>query len=247
MIAAAFVLSGQPSFAQPQLEGGTDHFKCYETIEGTANAPITISLTDQFGTLSNVQAMTALELCNPVQKTVFVDGQPVVTPIEEEEAHLTFYELTQRLRGRVRTVVVDNQFGEQTLRLGAPRLVAVPTVKNDVGTLRGVESDLSHFTCYEASGKRLLVGAILNDQFHEEDVLIHAPQFFCNPAAKTRAGTTTAIARDEDHLVCYKITPSEAPPQAVSTVTAENQFERDTMKVGPSHFLCVPSEKVSFR
>lgn len=200
----------------------------------------------QWGTLTDVQAMTALELCNPVQKTVLVDGEEVTTEIEEPEAHLVLYELTQKLPATRRRVVVDNQFGRQTLRVAAPRLVAVPTVKNMVGDLGDVERQLSHFTCYEASGKRILVGAELVDQFHTESVLIHAPQFFCNPAEKIRGSADTPIARDEDHLVCYKITPSEAPPESFSTVRVLNQFEDDIFKVGPSHFLCVPSEKVSF-
>jgi hypothetical protein len=136
---AAVMMFGLSGVAQPPpplvLQGGTDHFACYEATDTNPNAPITISLTDQFGTLTNVQAMTALEICNPTSKAVF--GQD---PVEaaEDDLHLTFYELTQKLPATRRRVVVNNQFGLQTLRTAAPRLVAVPTLKND----QGVERDL---------------------------------------------------------------------------------------------------------
>lgn len=232
----------QPS--PPDLNGGTDHFACYEAIEGSANTPFTLSLTDECGiTLSDVEASTALEICNPTRKRVGT----VITGVEEIEAHLTFYELTQKLPANRRRVAINNQFGPQTLRVAAPKLVAVPTVKNDEGTLASVEDDLSHFTCYEASGKRLLVNAGIQDQFHPngfENILIHAPQYFCSPAEKTRGTETTPIVRDEDHLVCYKVTPSLTPP-GFSTVTIENQFDDDTLTIGPLHYLCVPSEVTS--
>ncbi len=235
------------AFAQPgggpNLNGGTDHFACYEGIPQSPHPAVTISLTDACGrTLTNVQAATLLEICNPAEKTVNGD----VTPITEEEAHLAFYELTQRLPANRRRVTVNNQFGPQTLRVAAPRLVALPTVKNGAGTLNSVEDDLSHFTCYEASGKRILVNADIQDQFQTvpDNILIHAPQYFCSPAEKTRDGNTTPIVRDEDHLVCYKVTPS-LTPAGVSSVTIENQFETNTVTIGPLHFLCVPSEVIS--
>jgi hypothetical protein len=241
---ALLILGASGAVAQPappDLNGGTDHFACYEAVGGGPNTPITVSLTDECGiTLTDIDASNSLEICNPASKTV--DG--VITDIEEPEAHLTFYEITQKLPANRRRVVVNNQFGVQTLRVAAPRLIAVPTVKNDEGDLARVEDELSHFTCYEASGKRILVSAGIQDQFHPdgaENILVHAPHFFCSPTEKTRGTDTSPIARDEDHLVCYKVTPSLTPP-GVLPVTVENQFETDTLTVGPLHFLCVPSE-----
>lgn len=241
---ALMFASSRAAVAQtPDLNGGTDHFACYEAIPQNPHPPATISLTDQCGfTLTGVQAFTPLEICNPAAKTV---GE-VTTPITEEEAHLTFYELTQKLPANPRKVVINNQFGPQTLRVAAPKLIAVPTVKNGVGDLGNVERELSHFTCYEASGKRVLVSADIQDQFQAtpDNILVHVPQYLCSPAAKTFEGNTTSIPRDEDHLVCYKVTPSLTPP-GISTVTIENQFESNTLTIGPLHFLCAPSEVIS--
>jgi hypothetical protein len=222
------------------LQGGTDHFTCYEAIEDDAGTSATVSLEDQWQTLTDVGVSNILEFCNPTAKTV---GE-VTTPIEEPEAHLAFYELTQKLSSIKKRVTVDNQFGVQVLRVAAPKLVAVPTVKNNVGDLGGVERDLSHFTCYEASGKRVLVPANVTDQFQSKDILVHVPQYFCLPAEKTVGTTVTPIVRDEDHLVCYKVTPSELV-ESSPTPSIENQFETDVLKIGPLHYLCVPSEKVS--
>jgi len=230
----------------PDLNGGTDHFTCYDVIEQNLHPPATISLTDECNvTLTGVQAFTPLQICNPVAKTV----GGVVTPITEPEAHLTLYELTQKLPSNPRRVVVNNQFGRQTLRVAAPKLIAVPTVKNGIGTLRDVENELSHFTCYEAAGKKLLVSAAIQDQFiaasaDSEDILIHAPVYFCSPAEKTNGTDVFPTARNEDHLVLYKVTPSLTPPN-VSTVTALNQFESNILTIGPLHFLAVPSEVIS--
>jgi hypothetical protein len=223
------------------LEGGTDHFTCYEAIEDDAGTSATVTLDDQWQTLTNVGVSNILEFCNPTEKTV----DESTTTIEEPEAHLAFYELTQKLPSIKKRVTIDNQFGQQVLRVAAPKLLAVPTVKNEVGDLGDVEGELSHFTCYEASGKRVLAPANIADQFQTKDILVHVPQYFCLPAEKTRGTTVTEIARDEDHLVCYKVTPSESPP-GPPTPSIENQFETDNLKIGPLHFLCVPSEKVSF-
>ncbi len=250
-ITAALILVAAPAMVAQGgggggLTGDTDHFACYEAIPGTPNAPITISLTDACGvSLNDVSAMSVLEICNPAAKTV----GGVLTDFQEPNAHLTFYELTQKLPANRRRVSVNNQFGPQILRVAAPRLVAVPSVKNNVGTLASVEDELSHFTCYEASGKRILVNADLQDQFHPaapETILVHAPQFFCSPADKTRGGVTTEVAREgEDHLVCYKVTPS-LTPAGFPSAEVDNQFDaNETLTIGPLHFLCVPSELTS--
>ncbi len=231
--------------AAPNLQGGTDHFMCYEAIEDDAGTSVTISLTDQWQTLSNVQAANILEFCNPAEKTF----NTVTTPIAEENAHLAFYELTQKLPSIQKRVTIRNQLSanDQVLRVAAPKFVGVPTVKNGVGDLGTVERELSHFTCYEASGKRLLAPVTLSDQFFQsKEALVHAPQYFCLPAEKTRGTEVTPEARAEDHLVCYKVTPSEEPGEAVTSPSIENQFETDVLKIGPLHYLCVPSEKVSF-
>jgi hypothetical protein len=99
-----------------------NHYWCYE-----ANGPRVrqqVSLDDQFG--SNLVRVEQPSLfCNPVEKTR--DG--IVTPIEEEEVHLTCYEIKGPQRTRGVTFGVFNQFETDTFKVTAFELLCVPSEK----------------------------------------------------------------------------------------------------------------------
>jgi hypothetical protein len=239
-----FGLSG---VAAAQPSGGTDHFKCYEAAEQTFDVAIDISVNDQFFGAEEFlasQAGDAVMFCNPVlEKTI---AGVTEDTSDEEELHLTLYPLAEKratVRKRIEITNQLNNFAPQRLSVVGPKFIAVPTIKNNDTPSGG--DDLSHFTCYEASGKRVNVSATLDDQFHSEAVLIHAPALFCNPATKRRAGFDDVEPEtDEEHLACYKITPSEAPPANFSTVEIDNQFDQnETLRIGPSKLVCLPSTK----
>jgi hypothetical protein len=225
----AIVLSALPAFAQ------TDHFKCYNATELTLEQPTLVTLSDQFVAGDEVQVVNAVWFCNPVAKAF--RGQ--TTPVTEPQNHLTLYPFAIKETAPARRVTISNQFGEQVINVTAPRLLAVPTQKGTV-PLTGT---ISHFKCYEAEGPALNVSVGLDDQFPgTETVRLLAPRFFCNPAVKTVGRVTTPIVPGEAHLACYKLTPSEQP--AVDFVNIVNQFDRDTLKIEPSQFLCAPSRKL---
>src|SRR4030095_11377688 len=136
---ACLVFLPVPAFAQ--AGGGTDHFKCYVATESTLEPPLVVSLEDPLGQRPDVPVHNAVFFCNPVAKTV----EEVTTPIAEPLNHLTLYPIAKKSPEPARLVTVDNQFGVQELVLGAPRLVAVPTEKEDEGAPAGI----SHFLCYE--------------------------------------------------------------------------------------------------
>lgn len=247
LAAAAVIMFGLSGVAAAQLSGGTDHFKCYEAQEQTFDFAIDISVNDQFFGEEEFlasQAGDAVMFCNPVLTKTIGGGDPEDTS-DEEELHLALYPLAQKrsaVRKRIEITNQLNNFAPQRLSVVGPKFIAVPTIKNNDEPTGN--QDLSHFTCYEASGKRVNVNASLVDQFHTEEVLIHAPALFCNPATKVRGTVTTEPETDEDHLVCYKITPSEAPPATFSTVEIDNQFDTDeTLNIGPSKLVCLPSTK----
>jgi hypothetical protein len=229
LIAAAVVLSAPSAFAQAP----TDHFKCYNATEGTLEPPIVATLDDQFVTGDEVQVLNAVWFCNPVQKTVGTG----VTPITEPLNHLTLYPISVKETAPARRVLISNQFGDQTITVTAPRLLAVPTEKND----EGEPDNISHFKCYEAEGPALNAPVVLQDQFDMERVRLLAPRFLCNPATKTVGGVTTAPELDEQHLACYTLNPSARPPR--DFVDIENQFETDVLQIEASNFVCVPSGK----
>ncbi|MFQ5677742.1 MAG: LamG domain-containing protein, partial [bacterium] len=94
-----------------------DHFKCYRVRGKSQN--ISVDLEDQFGIESEVPVRKPKLFCNPVDK----NGEGVFDP----SAHLTCY--TVRGKKKKGDVVIDNQFGTQTLHLGRPKLLCVPSEK----------------------------------------------------------------------------------------------------------------------
>ncbi|MCK5124343.1 MAG: hypothetical protein KAQ82_03855, partial [Dehalococcoidia bacterium] len=84
-----------------------------------------VDLHDQFHDEQGVLVTVPVYFANPVQKT---HGAAGVTPIENPEAHLVFYEILGG--GTFETgVLVDNQFGVQELGVYDPCYLAVPSLK----------------------------------------------------------------------------------------------------------------------
>jgi len=97
-----------------------DHFKCYEA-KGQAPRE-TVDLEDEFGKEPKVRVGKPAFFCNPVNK----NGEGILNP----EVHLTCYEIERK--GEKRDVVVENQFGEQTLTVEEPELLCLPSGKTAV-------------------------------------------------------------------------------------------------------------------
>jgi hypothetical protein len=239
-----------------------DHFNCY-----LAPGPVqlvNLSLQDQFdiGVTESVRDLRTYQLCNPVQKTLGTSGR--VTPIQHPADHLIMY-LINPQRNVPRYVQVENQFGNQYLRVGNAVILAVPSGKAlplpTATTIGGtapmpppIPTDLDHFKCYVASGASLDKLVTLKDQFQTEFVKILQPYLFCNPVKKTvvsvgalTASTVTQITNPTAHLTCYTTTPK--PFQA--NVYYNNQFVLPTaplpsLVVLQSEILCVPSLKLKW-
>jgi hypothetical protein len=103
---------------------GLDHFLLYKVIGGQS-VNVGVSLQDEFDNgPQQSKVCYPIYFANPVQKTY--DG--TVTNITDPAAHLVFYEITGgSFQGVV--VQVNNQFGNQTLIVGNPALLAVPSWK----------------------------------------------------------------------------------------------------------------------
>jgi hypothetical protein len=99
-----------------------DHFLIYEVLPQEMVDPFGVELNDQW-TQGTVEVWEPVFFANPVKKTVGSE----VTEIQNPDDHLVFY----RIEGEPfeRTVQIDNQFGEQTLDLINPALMAVPSEK----------------------------------------------------------------------------------------------------------------------
>jgi hypothetical protein len=97
-----------------------DHFKCYKAKGASPN--VAVDLEDQFGVEPEVLVEQPKLFCNPVDK----NGEEIRNPA----AHLTCYKINAD--GENRDVVVENQFGGQTLEVEKPKLLCVPSDKIDV-------------------------------------------------------------------------------------------------------------------
>jgi len=97
-----------------------DHYKCYEAKGYSPRE--TVHLEDQFGKEPKVRVGKPAFFCTPVSK----NGEGILNP----EVHLTCYEIEGK--GEKRDVVVENQFGEQTLTVEEPELLCVPSGKTAV-------------------------------------------------------------------------------------------------------------------
>jgi hypothetical protein len=217
-----------------------DHFKCYFTFGQSLNRDVI--LQDQFdaaaGIKETVLALTAVRFCNPVSK----DHAGQVTPIVDPNAHLKLYLIRPTDPPVTRSVVVSNQFGaNQRLRVYGAEVLAVPTQKIVPGN-HAFPTDLDHFKCYRAEGRRVNATVDLEDQFHRErNVRVLRPFGLCNPTTKEHPGqsTLTPILHPDAHLVCYKITGRSF----TGSVTALNQFGTEVIPVRTADLLCVPSAK----
>ncbi len=210
-----------------------DHFKCYGTQGSQVGEPVVLG--DQFANRS-ARVLQAIRFCNPVEK---IHGDRV-TPVEDKDAHLKFYNLTVTPEpGQRREVIVRNQFGGlQHLDVSGAVALAVPTQKlrpNFHLPPRG----LDHFLCYVAKGKPVDVVVGLRDEFLSETVQVVSPFLLCNPVVKVHRDVVTPILNPKDHLVCYRI--RGGPFQG--NVFARNQFGDESLTVGRGDILCVPSEK----
>ena len=250
---------GTPYSPAPQHWGsvvlpGLDHFKCYRGDPLSSDGPsnISVDLRDQFGFDEDVPVGPVLRFCNPVEKI----HDNVVTPIQDQGAHLKLYQIPADPSFQQRPVTVSNQFGDsQLLEVIQPLFLAVPTHKllvdlnpasdpNDedlVPTGLGPPIALDHFKCYEVDPEQPVNTPVdLKDQFHlEPGVLVMHAALLCNPVEKTHDGQVFKPRNPQDHLVCYRIPEDEFSARVVAT----NQFGKETLDIDSASLLCVPSQK----
>ncbi len=210
-----------------------DHFRCYHT-EGE---PIErkVALMDQFdvnGSFDTVVVRQAIRFCNPTKKA----HGGVVTPINNPDAHLKMYAIEQPKVDPNRVALVNNQFGEQKIRLGQPVILATPTQKAP----HEPPQRLDHFQCYRAQGEGVFRTVELIDQFTGGEVKVLDQQLFCNPGVKIHDGVTTPIDNKRDHLTCYAT--SVQPFQTIAKT--RDQFLAEVLHVHDPDLLCVPSHKL---
>ena len=209
-----------------------DHYLLYEVHEGPP-VETAVGLWDQFGD-EDALVYEPVFLANPVRKG---HSGAAVTEIVNPEDHLVFYYIEgQPFQTQVQVV---NQFGDQTLDLSYPELLAVPSQKSELEPL------VDHFKTYYAEGIPIGADVYLEDQFNAAGVEAHvtSPTFFCNPVEKWHGDVPTPIWNADNHLTLYNIF-HEAPPQ-LWRVEVDNQFGTQELYVSNPVLLAVPTQKGS--
>jgi hypothetical protein len=121
---------------------------------------------------------------------------------------------------------VSNIFGAQSLSIGDPSVLCVPTEPARIA--------VDHFTCYEATGSDVEQTLDLSDAFQTQTVDVVAPVLFCTPTDKNGEGIVAAA----HHLTCYATDPIG---MVAGPVAETNQFHQAELAVAEAVGVCVPS------
>jgi len=205
-----------------------EHFETYlVTAEITSGAGVT--LEDQFGISEHI--VNRLEqFAIPVQKND--------EPLDNTTSHLSFWTITDPTF-IAREVVVDNQFGEQSLKVFDGIYLAAPALKNDEGRTE-LPTDLSHFKCYKVQGVAPGNKVTITGQFGTHTTTVLQPGLLCVPAKKTTdKGVVYPVVNPMEHLLCYKIEVVGTG----QTVLIRDQFSTSQTPLSFMDLLCVPSMK----
>jgi hypothetical protein len=181
---------------------GRDDFACYKApaVKGTlARATSTLMLTGELGAATVTLGKPRL-LCPPTSR----DGGAVANPTTS----LRCYKIQAGKQPKLaqRNVVVANDFGEQTLSVGKPQLLCVPSDVDDVVSTLGID----HFECHKAKpaagAPRAATRSVwIENPLDAATVTVAKAKLFCDPVA-----TNGAIVEDPSaRLVCYKTAPTK--------------------------------------
>ncbi len=230
-------VSGPVALAVPTQKGdhepplALDHFLLYEVIAGTP-VEVLVVLNDQFEDEPDAWVGEPIFFANPVKKT----HAGTVTEIVNPEEHLVFYDIYIEGESPDRQVQVVNQFGEQTLDVYDPTLLAVPSTKTELEPPL-----LDHFKCYFTDDAPSVNEPVyVKDQFGDVEAFVGSAQWFCNPVAKEHAAVPTPILNPDNHLTIYIIDA----PMSSWEVVVENQFGSQQLTVFGPVALAVPTQKL---
>jgi hypothetical protein len=216
-----------------QAPAPLDHFRLY-TAMGWGPPEPAVTLDDQFQSQA-VDLGDEMYFGVPASK----NGEPIFDP----EVHMTGNAI---LGGSFSAIVgIDNQFGLDTLVIGDPRMLLVPTQKlmfDPNATLIPLVRD--HYKCYQILDSSLDPNAVLLvDQLNpvELEVEVGPAREFCAPVDKNGEG----IANPDEHLTCYETVDSAVSPP---DLYIRNQFHEalslGLAPAGPADRLCVPTAKL---
>ena len=206
----------------------TDPFQCYKARTTTPFAQRTVALESKYGD-GSFEVVAPRSLCNPA----IVDEKA----LQDGTAHLECYKAVPNSFtpfGPTRRTYA-NAFGTQSLEIGEPRRLCVPTKKNGEASTLAID----HFTCFATvEPQKLERSTAVVDQFQSVNETATKPKLVCTATSKN----DEPVSEPTNRLVCFKAKPeTEFTPRLATT---ENQFGAETLNVIKPNLLCLPSREI---
>jgi hypothetical protein len=180
------VTSATPPIVYP-ITNPNAHLLCFGI---TAQQPtMTVVVTNQFGQ-GELVTSSPTRLCLPTWKSL--TGPPKQTPNQPPGLdHFTCYPVAYATTGpRFKPptgIVVQDQFanGPVTVKVGAPRLLCLPTQKTlPTGLVYKIANPAAHLLCFGVSPTPIKSPVFDQNQFGTGQVAIKATKFLCLPSYK---------------------------------------------------------------
>ena len=213
-----------------------DHFKVYKARKASGASAFqrrTVTLMDAFETKSTT-VLTPTGWGTAVDKNG--EGR------QDSAAHLECYKIKDvggQTKFTARNLIMQNQFGHDTLTLKKPQSLCVPA--GIAG--QAASASLPHFKCYTATiasktPKFVQRTVSLLDEFETKSVTVRKPTSVCTPVGVDGA----EIADSRPHLECYQIRDVNGQAAFSSRpVAVQNEFGTENLLVKKADTLCVPS------
>jgi hypothetical protein len=155
----------------------------------------------------------------------------------EKETHFRCYTVSEQTPEPANLVTLDDQFlPTTTLSVDEPELFCPPTSKNGLPILEPEE----HLTTYNAP--RPLepdLSVSIEDQFGTRTLKVTGARELFVPTQKLVG--VLGFPKRLNHYWCYEA----SGPKVGQTVTLDDQFGTDTVRVERPHRFCNPVEKIS--
>lgn len=213
--------------ANPCCGVAKDHFQVWRL----SPPPVTISAQVQDQFMTDLMQFSRIEfLANPARKDSFVILHP--------DDHLTWY--SGFGRDTLLTVEFYNQFGLDTVQIGSPSHLLLPTQKLPHPP---PSAALDHYKAYRILNPQSFIRVTsLFDQFMPTPFTVDqlTPLYFLTPASKNNEGMVDSVV----HYVAYDFIPKVTMSTLRQTV---DQFGGHTLQTTNNEMLMVPTYKLTVR
>lgn len=227
-----------------------DHYLSY-LLDQSIN-PVSVVLRDQFISPTDFTLVLLERLLNPVQK--FHAG--LAFNPRRPDLHYLAYRVQTSAPFTPRSVFIQNQFEQRSIKVTKPRYLLTPAGKKKIGIpidhvasvpdhvvekmAPAIPQNANHYLCYDVEPYDIGKGVFLRDQFQNKQFEVVRALYLCNPAEKRHGGKVHPMVDEKNHLMCYEVIPHNTVNRKVLT---RDQFGVRSLKTVRTEELCLPTVK----